>query len=289
MSGVRASDSAPSGAAPGAIESSLLFIGTATVLIRHGGFTILTDPNFLHRGQYAYLGYGLVSRRLLEPTRQVADLPPLDAVVLSHMHGDHFDRVAAAGLDHDLPVVTTPAAARRLHRRGFRRARGLATWQTQELRREAATVRITALPGHHGRGAMDAILPPVMGSLLEFSAVGGHPGLRIYITGDTLVHEDLRTIAERHPGIDLAVLHLGGTRILGLVLVTMDGRQGVDLLEMLEPANAVPIHYGDYGVFRSPLAEFDREVTARRPSTRVRRLARGRVVPLSELIGDAPG
>lgn len=45
----------------------LHFIGNATVLLRYGPLTLLTDPNFLHRGQYAHLGYGLVSRRLTEP------------------------------------------------------------------------------------------------------------------------------------------------------------------------------------------------------------------------------
>jgi hypothetical protein len=40
-------------------RSSILFIGTATVLIRYGGFTILTDRNFVHRAEYVHLGYGL--------------------------------------------------------------------------------------------------------------------------------------------------------------------------------------------------------------------------------------
>jgi L-ascorbate metabolism protein UlaG (beta-lactamase superfamily) len=40
---------------------SLTFIGTATTVLRLGGFTLLTDPNFLHRGQRAYLGYGLTT------------------------------------------------------------------------------------------------------------------------------------------------------------------------------------------------------------------------------------
>ncbi|MBB4911499.1 hypothetical protein [Actinophytocola algeriensis] len=35
---------------------SASFIGTATTLIRLGGFTLLTDPNFLHRGQWSYFG-----------------------------------------------------------------------------------------------------------------------------------------------------------------------------------------------------------------------------------------
>src|SRR6058998_1059515 len=97
----------------------LTWIGTATVLLEHEGFTLLTDPNFLHRGQRAYLGKGLWSRRLTEPAMQVEDVPDLDAVVLSHLHGDHFDRVARRGLSRQQPVFTTPAAARRLGSWGF--------------------------------------------------------------------------------------------------------------------------------------------------------------------------
>jgi len=48
--------------APGADASrqpsvdSLTFIGNATVLLRIGSFTLLTDPNFIRKGQRAYLG-----------------------------------------------------------------------------------------------------------------------------------------------------------------------------------------------------------------------------------------
>jgi len=76
-------------------------------------------PNFLHRGQFAYLGKGLVSRRLTEPAIDVSELP-VDLIVLSHLHGDHFDRVAKAGLDRSVPILTTVQAANRLNRWGFR-------------------------------------------------------------------------------------------------------------------------------------------------------------------------
>lgn len=111
-------------------ECSLRFIGTATTLLRFGPLTLLTDPNFLHRGQRAYLGYGLTSRRRTEPALQIDELPPLDAVLLSHLHGDHWDRVARRGLDKGLPVVTTPKAARTLARQGFSHSRGVRTWET---------------------------------------------------------------------------------------------------------------------------------------------------------------
>jgi L-ascorbate metabolism protein UlaG (beta-lactamase superfamily) len=50
---------------------------------------LLTDPNFLRRGQRAYLGYGLTTRRVREPAISIGELPELDGVVLSHLHGDH--------------------------------------------------------------------------------------------------------------------------------------------------------------------------------------------------------
>ena len=42
---------------------SLTFIGTATVLLRLGPFTVLTDPKFLHKGQWTYIGQGPFSKR----------------------------------------------------------------------------------------------------------------------------------------------------------------------------------------------------------------------------------
>ena len=107
------------------MDASLLFVGTATTVIRACGFTVLTDPSFLHAGERAHLGYGLTSRRLTEPAIGTADLPALDVVVLSHAHGDHWDRRTRAGLDRGLPVVTTHQSAKVLRRQGFAGARGL--------------------------------------------------------------------------------------------------------------------------------------------------------------------
>ncbi len=64
------------------MRASVKFVGTATVLLQLGEFTVLTDPNFLHQGQLAYLGKGLFSRRLTEPAMQPSELPSLDCVVL---------------------------------------------------------------------------------------------------------------------------------------------------------------------------------------------------------------
>jgi L-ascorbate metabolism protein UlaG (beta-lactamase superfamily) len=264
------------------VTADLTWIGTATVLLRFGGFTVLTDPNFLDRGERAYLGKGLWSRRRSQPARQLADLPPIDVVVVSHVHGDHFDRRARDGLRKDQLVVTTPASARALERWGFTNVVALRTWASHVLTEDHGALTITAAPGRHALGLSSLLLPPVMGSVLAFAPSSG-AGLSVYVTGDTLDHDDLREIPQRYPGIDLGLWHLGGTRIPGVLglgaLVTMNGRQGADLLEAVHPERTVPIHHGDYGVFADPVDTFLREVE-RRGLPGVRPLARGQTVPL---------
>ena len=98
---------------------------------------------------------------------------------------------------------------------------------------------------------------------------------RMYISGDTLIYDDLKAIPQRFPGVDLALLHLGGTRILGVFKVTMDGKDGVQLMQIIQPKKAIPIHYDDYDVFKSPLSDFAREVKATGLEQQVVYLAHG--------------
>lgn len=242
----------------------LHFIGNATVLLRYGDLTLLTDPNFLHRGEHAHLGYGLTSRRLTEPALDPGELPRLDAVVLSHLHGDHWDRRARQHLDRSVPIVTTPHAARRLRTwQGFQRAGGLRTWESCAFQQGDAQVRVTSLPGRHSlQPVLRRLLPPVMGSMLEFGPRDGSVRLRLYISGDTLLFDGLDEIARRFPDADLAVLHLGGTTLPGGFVVTMDGAQGAELARRLDYRNILPVHYDDYTAFRSPLGDFLTEARA---------------------------
>lgn len=263
----------PAAGEPDLGSGELLFIGTATVLLRYGGFTLLTDPNFLHRGDHAKLGYGLRSKRLTEPAVSIGELPALDFIVLSHHHGDHFDEVATAELDKGLPILTTVHAARKLRSDDFRAPVALDTWHSQDVRRGDAHVRVTAMPGAHAPQPLRTLLPPVMGSMLEFGR-GGHTHFRLYVTGDTLVHDRLEEIPRRYPDIDLGLIHLGGTRVLG-VLVTMDAAQGLRALQIVRPRTAVPIHYDDYTVFKDPLENFRRAAGSASLPTEVRYVGRG--------------
>ena len=248
----------PAGTPAAQADHSVQFIGTATVLIRYGGLTILTDPNFLHKGDHVHLGYGLTSERQTDPAIEFDALPPVDFVLLSHLHDDHFDKLVRDKLKRSTPIVTTASAAAELRKLGFTAAMGLGTWQDLQVTKGDTTLRLTAMPGRHGPLAAAALLPAVMGSMLDFSSATGR--YRIYITGDTMVYGDIEEIPRRFPGVDLALLHLGGTRILGIVTVTMDAKDGVRMLKLIAPHRAIPIHYNDYDVFKSLLSDFQKAV-----------------------------
>jgi L-ascorbate metabolism protein UlaG (beta-lactamase superfamily) len=278
-------------------DVTMTFGGNATMLLHIGGFTLLTDPNFLHRGQRAYLGYGLRAKRLTEPALQPTQLPALDGILLSHMHGDHWDRIATKSLPKETPVVTTPEAARCLADRGFTGTADLQPWQSHEFTRGDDTLRITSVPGEHGPGPLARLLPQVMGSVIELIR-GGDDGSGVspsqvspsqvspsqvswrgFVSGDTLYRPWLGEVLERCGPLDVLIPHLGGTKALGIT-VTMDGRQGADLVELLKPPVTVPVHYDDYDRFSSPLGDFVTEVARRQLPGQLRPVQRGETISL---------
>ena len=260
-------------------RAQLLFIGTATTLIRFAPLTILTDPNFLHAGDHVHLGPGVNATRKTDPYLDLQQLPNVDLVLLSHYHEDHFDRKVESDLNRDLPIVTTPHAKECLvDKKGdddrFNRVTALEPWDTAtvDVVGEQKTVGVTAVPGKHvppgfleTANELLGAVPPTNGWIVELtSSRNAQNCYRIYITGDTLLVDDLKTIPERYSKagrpIDLMLAHLGGTTIpspsIPLLMVTMDAKMGVDLIKMIQPEITIPIHFDDYDVFASPLSDF---------------------------------
>ena len=236
------------------MRANVTFVGNATTLLRLGSFTLLTDPAFGHRGSRVYLGYGAWTKRLRDPALDVLDMAQVDAVLLSHLHSDHFDPEARRALEPTMPILTTPQAERKLRRKRFVAVHGLPTWECHEWSRDRQRLRVTAVPGRHGPGFVDHLLPDVMGSVVELE-IDGRCALRLYITGDTLHDRALEEVPRRFGDIDAMLIHLGGTRLLGMLL-TMDDRQGVAHTELIRPRITVPIHFDDYKVMKSPLSDF---------------------------------
>jgi L-ascorbate metabolism protein UlaG (beta-lactamase superfamily) len=275
---------------------SVQFIGNATTLIRYQGLTILTDPNFLGRGDRVHLGYGLHATRLTEPALDFDRLPPIDFVLLSHLHEDHFDKLVEARLPRHTPILTTSSAALTLRRRGFTGAYGLRVWDYVNVRKGHVSLRVTSMPASHGPLLAATALPDVMGAMLDFRNSRDARLYRMYIGGDTVLHGEMDEIARRFRNIDLALLHLGGERVLGL-LVTLDAAKAVECLSLLRPEMAIPIHYNDYDNFSDPIENFLRAAERAGFHDKLRHLYQGEsysflpratAIETPELLGAAP-
>ena len=67
----------------------ITWIGHASMLVQAGGLNVLTDPVFSNRASPIQL---VGPARAQPPAVAIADLPPIDVVVISHNHYDHLDR-----------------------------------------------------------------------------------------------------------------------------------------------------------------------------------------------------
>lgn len=283
-------------------NANVYFIGTATTIIEWEGFRLLTDPNFLHAGDHVHLGPGVTAQRQTNPAVDLHELPSLDAILLSHYHEDHFDRLVEDSLNRDFLIVTTPHAHKCLTSKNepFRNVKPLDFFDHLELKNEDSkageplpVIKVTGMPGKHvPPGPLAAVndllgaVPPTNGWMLE---LGYHKvengklqtGYRIYISGDTLLVDELKEIPKwlREERIDLMLIHLGGTTIPGpsapLIMVTLDAKQGVELMKMMDPEVTIPIHYDDYDVFLSPRKDFETAVKEAGMENRVVILDRG--------------
>ena len=293
-------------------NASLFFVGTATTILEWEGLRLMTDPNFLHAGDHVHLGPGVTATRRTNPAVNLEDLPPIDMVLLSHYHADHFDQKVEAELRRDLPIITTPHAHKCLSQKAdgeaFTSVHALDNWEdmyvdltSQSASSDQPRLHVTGMPGKHiGDGllakANDILgaVPPTNGWMLELGYTAQNTsatsetdtlscGYRIYISGDTLYVNELEKIPELYTNIgkpiDLMLIHLGGTTIPGphlpILMVTMDAEQGLKLVQLVRPDVTIPIHFDDYDAFLSPLSDFREAMTKAGLSEKVVYLDRG--------------
>jgi L-ascorbate metabolism protein UlaG (beta-lactamase superfamily) len=239
----------------------LTHVGGPTVLIEVGGWRLLTDPTFDPPGRRYAFGWGSSSRKVAGPAFPAADLPPVDAVLLSHDgHGDNLDDAGRALLPAAGVVVTTASGARRLGGG----ARGLRPWETTVLTAAGRpSIEVTATPARHGPPLTTPISGEVTGFALRWD--GQADGV-LWVSGDTVLFDGVRRVGERFT-VGTALLHLGGVRfpVTGPLRWSMTARDAVELCRVVRPRTAVPVHYEGWTHFRQDRAAAQRQLAAAPP------------------------
>ena len=254
-------------------------IGGPTVLIEVAGWRLLTDPTFDPPGRRYSFGWGTASRKLTGPAITASELPPLDAVLLSHdHHGDNLDSAGRALLPSAGTVVTTVAGARRLGGG----ARGLEPWEAARLNAAGKpSIEITATPCRHGPPLSRPLAGHVIGFALRWE--GQEHGV-LWISGDTVLYEGVRQVADRIE-VDTAVLHLGGVRfpVTGPLRYSMTAREAIELCSLIRPRTVIPVHYEGWKHFQESAETIERELATAPDNIRhaVRWLPRGVAVDLA--------
>ena len=237
----------------------LTHIGGPTVLVEVDGWRLLTDPTFDPAGGHYDFGWGTASDKLAGPAVAVSDLPPIDAVLLTHdHHGDNLDAAGRALLPDVPAVVTTVSGARRL---GLAHAIGLRPGAVTTLRAAGLPdLEVRATPARHG----PPLTRPIVGDVIGFALRrASEDGVLLWITGDTVLHRPLRAAAGAMQ-VDVAVVHVGGVRfpITGPVRYTMTAPRAVELCELVRPRVAVPVHYEGWGHFKDGRAAIETALAA---------------------------
>jgi L-ascorbate metabolism protein UlaG (beta-lactamase superfamily) len=210
---------------------TLSLVRHATLVVEMDGVRILVDPMLDDAGaRPAIAGTPEQRPNPLVPLPPNADelLSDLDAIVVTHLHADHFDDAAADRLDHGLPLLCQPADADTLGDRGFRDVRPV------ESSVALGGMAVHRTGGRHGHGEMADRLGPVSGFVLEGTR-------RVYIAGDTVWCDDVaQSLARYRPHV--TVVNAGGARFLEGEPITMDAADVVATAHAHLDGELVAVH-----------------------------------------------
>ena len=135
---------------------------------------------------------------------------------------------------------------------------------------------VTATPARHG----PPLSRPIVGDVVGFAVRrAGQDEVLLWITGDTVLYGRLRG-PRQEMSVDVALVHVGGVRfpITGPVRYTMTGRQAVELIGLVRPRVAVPVHYEGWSHFKDGRARIEDALAEAPPATRgLRPMAHARV------------
>ena len=183
-------------------KPNAVWIGHSTYLVDSKEWTILTDPVL---GHYCSPVPVRGLRRRVPPALNLKELPPIDAVFISHNHYDHLEHRTVKALHRKYPNILwiIPKGLKKwFSKRGIERTVEL-QWGESHI---VDGQKITAVPAQHfsGRSLLDKDRTLWNGYVLETA------GKTLYFAGDTGYNPfDFKEIGKRFPQIDLSLIPIG--------------------------------------------------------------------------------
>ncbi|HJQ21897.1 MAG TPA: MBL fold metallo-hydrolase [Gemmatimonadaceae bacterium] len=224
------------------------WLGHSTLLIEIDGARLLTDPVWSERASpLPFAG----PKRFHPPPAALDALPPLDAVILSHDHYDHLDRVTVrtlARMQPKVPFITSLGVGERLERWGVppKRVTELDWWDTADVK----GVTVTAGPAQHfsGRGIRDR------NTTLWSSMHLRGPRHSFFFGADTGLTPEYSDIAKRLGPFDMVALEIGAYHP-SWGDIHMGPVNALRAYEMLGSGAFLPIHWATFNLAIHPWSE----------------------------------
>jgi len=249
----------------------ITWLGHATFLVQLDGVSLLVDPALMDRmGPLGIIG------RNVPPALRPEQLPPVDAVLVSHDHYDHLDlpTLKAVGA----PVAAGLGNEAMLRREGLRVA-AVRWWQVVKVK----GVTVTFVPAQHfsGRSLGDRDRTLWGGFVIQGSTA------TLYHAGDTGLFSGFKEIGRRFPGIDAALLPIGAYDPRWFMSpVHVDPEEALQAFEDVGARTFVAMHWGTFKQADEPLDEPPVRLEAERvrrgiAAERVRVLAVGETMEVS--------
>ena len=226
-------------------ELAVTFLGHASFLLQIGGLRILVDP--------VYATWLVVLRRQRYPGVKMRDLPPIDAVLLTHAHMDHLNRPTLRQIirhtrrfSGKAPIVVVPEGVQDLvESLGFESITRMQWWSSLRLRQ----VEVTMTPAQHWGARMLRDTHRGYGGYVLRS--GAHS---IYHSGDSGYFEGFREIGERlHPKV--ALLPIGAYNPESFRRVHTSPEDALMAFHDLGAETMIPMHYGTFRLSEEPMNE----------------------------------
>lgn len=212
----------------------LQLIRNATLVLDYGGVRFLIDPDLAPQHERPSFT-GAERNPTVDLPMSLDDvLAGIDAVIVSHLHADHFDTVAKEVLPKSIPLFCQLGDAQRIEESGFSAVQGVQESITY------AGVTIERLAGHHGTGDVEQLMGQVSGFM--FSA-DNEPTL--YWAGDTVLCDEVESAIKTYQP-DVIVTHSGGAMWKNQagepVYIIMDALQTVQVAQQAPDSTIVATH-----------------------------------------------